>query len=158
MIGDVMALTTGINHVALVTSDLDRLIEFYVSVFEADVIADLEEGELRHAMLDLGGGVALHPFYVGANPHAAPQGEMFRRGHLDHVALDVADSESFELLRRRLVERGASDGLVTDFGTVRTVSFLDPDGWEGEIAQSRDGTLLPFVDRIQEPYVSFTAG
>jgi catechol 2,3-dioxygenase-like lactoylglutathione lyase family enzyme len=147
-----MPLTSGINHVALVTADLDRLIEFYASVFEAEVVVDMEEGGLRHAMLDLGGGAALHPFDVGDNPHAAPAAGMFQRGHVDHVALDVADSATFETLRARLVERGASDGVVTDFGSVRTVGFTDPDGWEGEVALWQAGPTLAFDARIREPW------
>jgi len=147
-----MPLTTGVHHVALVTSDLDRLIEFYVSVFEAKLNTNVEEGGLRHAMLDLGGGFALHPFFVGDNPHAAATAAMFGRGHLDHVALKVDGTATFETLRRRLVECGASDGTITDFGTVRTVTYRDPDGWEGEIAQWQAGKLLTYDKRIHEPF------
>ena len=147
-----MSLTTGANHLALVTADLDRLIDFYASVFDADVVMDMVEGDLRHAMIDLGGGFALHPFHVGENPHAETRAPMFGRGHLDHLALNVVDTEQFETIRRRLVERGASDGTVTDFGTVRTVTFTDPDGWEGEIAQWQEGEPLTFEERIQEPF------
>lgn len=147
-----MPLTAGVHHVALVTSDLDRLIEFYVSVFDAELIADLEEGGLRHALLDLGGGFALHPFFLGENPPAAERTEIFRRGHLDHVALKVDDLDTFETLRHRLVERGASDGTITDFGSVRTITYTDPDGWEGEIARWQAGPLLTCDQRIHEPY------
>ena len=56
-----MPLTSGVNHVALVTEDLDRLVEFYESVFEANVFGQLTEGPVRHAMIGLGAGMALHP-------------------------------------------------------------------------------------------------
>jgi catechol 2,3-dioxygenase-like lactoylglutathione lyase family enzyme len=147
-----MPLTTGVHHVALVTSELDRLIEFYVSVFDAELIADVEEGGLRHAMLHLGGGFALHPFFLDDNPHNSAVAEIFRRGHLDHVAVKVDDAATFATLRRRLVERGASDGTITDFGAARTITYWDPDGWEGEIAQWQARELLTFDERIQEPY------
>lgn len=153
-----MPCTTGVHHVALVTSDLDRLIAFYSSVFEAEVVLDMEEEGLRHAMLDLGGGFALHPFFLGADPGGTGGADrggippMFERGHLDHVALNVVDRETFEAVRRRLVECGASDGTVTDFGMVRTVTFVDPDGWEGEVAQWQDRSPLAFRDRIREPF------
>ena len=129
-----MPLTSGINHVALVTADLDRFVEFYTSVFEGKVFAALTEGPVRHALIDLGGGMALHPFEFAERPADGPFGDMFERGHLDHVSLNVADDETFEMLRRRLVECGASDGTMTDFGAVRTVAYRDPDGWWGEIA------------------------
>jgi catechol 2,3-dioxygenase-like lactoylglutathione lyase family enzyme len=136
-------LTSGINHVALVTADLDRFVEFYTSVFEGKVFAALTEGPVRHALIDLGGGMALHPFEFAGLPAEGPFGEMFERGHLDHVSLNVADEETFEMLRRRLVECGASDGTMTDFGAVRTVAYRDPDGWWGEIAIWTGGEPVP---------------
>lgn len=141
-------LTSGVNHVALVTNDLDRLVEFYTSVFEATLFADLTEGPVRHALIDLGGGMALHPFEFTGRPSDAPYGEMFRRGHLDHVSLNVPDEETFDVLRRRLVEREASDGIMTDFGAVRTVAFRDPDGWWGEIAIWTGGDPLPLAEAV----------
>ncbi|HZA79650.1 MAG TPA: VOC family protein [Acidimicrobiales bacterium] len=144
-----MPLTIGLNHVATLTADLDRLIRFYVEVFEAAVLADLDEDGLRHAMLDLGGGACLHPFQMDGNPHGEGSPTMFDRGHLDHVALNVGDDETFETLRRRLVAAGATDGMITDFGNVRTVWFSDPDGGEGEIAQWQRGEPLTFAERRQ---------
>jgi hypothetical protein len=77
---------------------------------------------------------------------------MFGRGHLDHIALDVADREQFEMLRQRLVAIGASNGLATDFGMLRAVVFKDPDGLEAEIALWTDGTPLRYEEAIREPY------
>lgn len=138
-----MPMTSGINHVALVTADLDRFVGFYTSVFDGQVFAELSEGPVRHALIDLGGGMALHPFEFAGRPADGPFGEMFERGHLDHVSLNVADEETFQLLRRRLVECGASDGTMTDFGAVRTVAYRDPDGWWGEIAIWTGGEPVP---------------
>jgi catechol 2,3-dioxygenase-like lactoylglutathione lyase family enzyme len=147
-----MALLTGINHVATLTADLDRLIGFYTEVFDAEVTLDMTEGGLRHAMIDLGGGACLHPFQIEGNSHGTGSGAIFDRGHMDHLALNVADEATFELLRARLVEAGASDGTVTDFGNVKSVWFLDPDGFGSEIALWRDGEPRPFDQRGQEPF------
>lgn len=148
-----MALTNGCNHVAVITEDLDRFIDFYREVFEAEVDFDLDEDGLRHAMVRLGAGFALHPFQLpGGSPHAAGSPAMFDRGHLDHLALDVADQATFEDLRARLVEAGASNGDVTDFGRVRSVSFVDPDGLDGEIAQWVDAPVRTFEERLVEAW------
>ena len=61
------------------------------------------------------------------------QTPMWGRGRLDHFGLQAASVESFETIRQRLVEHGASDGEVNDFGTARSVFFRDPDGLEGEV-------------------------
>jgi catechol 2,3-dioxygenase-like lactoylglutathione lyase family enzyme len=147
-----MTLAAGFNHLALLTADLDRLVAFYVHVFDAEVVADIEEGDLRHAMLDVGNGAALHAFEQPANPHSSGGRPLFGRGHLDHFGINVADSETFAIVRKRLVDAGASDGMITDFGRLRSVSFVDPDGCEGEVALWQDGEILRFEDRIQIPY------
>lgn len=146
------ALLAGVNHVALVTADIDRLIDFYATVFDAEVIFDLDEGDLRHAAIDLGNSAVLHPFQVDGSEHAHGLPDMFGRGHLDHVALNAADRSAFEEVRSRLVEAGASDGSVVDFGIVRTISFWDPDGGEGEVALWADGDPRHFEDRKVEAY------
>lgn len=38
-----MPLTSGMHHVATLTADIDRLIEFYERVFDGNVIADMSE-------------------------------------------------------------------------------------------------------------------
>lgn len=150
-----MALSTGCNHVALVTADLDRLIEFYTRIFDAEVVLELDEGGLRHAMIDLGGGFRLHPFeFTDGNPHGTASEATFGRGHLDHLAIDVDDPDVFELLRTRLVEVGATDGELTDFGAVRSVWFHDPDGMGCEIAMWTEGEPLAFTDRGRHPYTA----
>lgn len=147
-----MPLATGCNHVALVTEDLDRFLAFWTTVFEAEVRLDMKEGPVRHAMVDLGGGFCLHPFeFAEANDHGRASPTIFERGHLDHVAIAVDDPEAFDLLRHRLVEAGACDGTLVDFGTVRTVWFEDPDGMGCEIAHWAEGTPLPLADAVRQP-------
>lgn len=146
-------LTTGCNHVAVVTEDLDRFLRFYTEVFDAQVRWHLDEGPLRHALLDLGGGFGLHPFQLAdGSVHARGSATMFDRGHLDHLAIDVPDVAAFEEVRRRLVACGASDGTVTDFGVTRNVWFEDPDGHGSEIALWVDAPPRTFADRTVEAY------
>jgi catechol 2,3-dioxygenase-like lactoylglutathione lyase family enzyme len=147
-----MTLAAGFNHLAVLTADLDRFLAFYVQAFDATVLADIEEDGLRHAMLDVGNGAALHAFEQPANPDASGRPTLFGRGHLDHFGINVADTETFEIVRKRLVDAGASDGTITDFGALRSVSFLDPDGCDSEVALWRDGEILRFEDRIRIPY------
>jgi len=52
-----MPLTTGINHVATLTPDMDRLVRFYTEAFEAKVTFEMvaTEEQPRIVVLDLDG-------------------------------------------------------------------------------------------------------
>jgi len=132
-----VALTGGLHHLATLTADMDRLIAFYGRVFDAAVVADMREEGLRHVFLDLGGGVLLHPFEIPGVE--VPQGELpiFARGRIDHLALRAESPEAFWLLRERIHEAGASDGVVTDMGPLLSAGFTDPDGLWGEVCWDR---------------------
>jgi len=146
-----MPLSSGCNHVTTITGDIDRLIGFYRRVFDAEVIFEQDEGDLRHAGLDLGGGFFLHPFqFRERNPNATPSDAMFHRGHIDHFALNFTRPEDFAEARRRLVAEGATAGNMRDFGMFRIVSFRDPDGMSAEIGLHADGPALTLEESSVE--------
>jgi catechol 2,3-dioxygenase-like lactoylglutathione lyase family enzyme len=129
-------LLEGFNHVAVITNDSERLHSFYREVFDATVRATpvIPEGAgMRLTFIDLGPYSELNVFEIDGNTEADRQTPMFGRGRIDHLALQAASLESFETVRDRLIERGASDGFVTDFGPILSVFFKDPDGLECEV-------------------------
>jgi hypothetical protein len=117
---------------------MDRLIAFYERAFDARVTADLEEEGLRHAFIAVGPHTVLHPFQVPGIEPPGPQA-MFQRGRLDHFALNAASEAAFREVRRRLVAEGASDGAVTDMGSLLLLGFTDPDGGAHEVAWVKPG-------------------
>lgn len=154
-----MPVTSGAHHLAIFTADMDRLIAFYEAMFDAETRFDISEpgpggGVVRHALIDLGQGFMLHPFQMPEpTGHEAGSMQMARRGHIDHLALQVPDEETLQDVRQRLFEAGASDGVVTDFGAIRLVAFADPDGMEGEVAVwTGKDRVLSFGERGREPY------
>lgn len=129
-------LLSGFNHVAILTNDTDRLHAFYREVFEADIAeADVvvEAGAPRVSFIHIGPTAELNVFEFEGNIEADRQTPMFGRGRIDHIALQASSLESFEELRRRLMERGAADDFVTDFGQMMSVFWRDPDGLECEL-------------------------
>jgi len=137
-------LLTGINHVAIMTEDLDRFTAFYTDVLEASVVFEETNPQFRHAILAVGGTSVLHPVQMAENNHARASSTMMDRGHLDHLALDVPSREAFDEVRRRLVGRGASDGAITDLGPKLSFWFVDPDGMHIEVDWVRDPSLQGF--------------
>ena len=51
----------------------------------------------------------------------------------------AASPDAFTNICRRLVDAGASDGVITDFGEVRSIFFRDPDSMEGEVLIAKGG-------------------
>jgi catechol 2,3-dioxygenase-like lactoylglutathione lyase family enzyme len=129
--------TIGFNHVATMTHDLERYLDFYVDIFGAQVLHIMEaKGDHpRMAIVDMGGDGALNVFEVPAGSIVGNRGQMGGRGPIDHYALAVGSEEELLAIRDRLVAVGASPGEVTQFGAgLRSVFFRDPDGAELEVA------------------------
>jgi catechol 2,3-dioxygenase-like lactoylglutathione lyase family enzyme len=127
-------LLDGMNHVAIVTNDMDRLHAFYRDVFEATVSHEMTDGPgLRLSFVDIGPHTQLNVFSIDGNTEAARQTPMFGRGRIDHLGLQARSKEAFDTIRDRLMDRKATDGFVTDFGPILSLFFRDPDGLEGEV-------------------------
>lgn len=126
-------LLDGINHVAVLTGDTERLVAFYGEVFGARARTIEENDELKLTIVQVGPTEELNVFEMPGNDQHERQVPMFGRGRLDHLALQASSIEAFGTIRDRLVERGASDGFVTDFGPLLSVFFRDPDGLEAEV-------------------------
>jgi len=129
-------LTSGFNHVAVLTNDTERLVDFYTSVFDAEVLRDgghFEEDNMRFTILQVGPSAELNVFNIKGNTESERQTPMFGRGRLDHLALQAESLEAFDTIRKRLIARGAADDFVTDFGPMLSLFFRDPDGLECEV-------------------------
>ncbi len=127
-------LLDGVNHVAVLTRDTQRLSRFYTEVFDAPPARTIEQQPgFKLSLIDIGIGRELNVFEIDGNDEADRQTPMFGRGRLDHVGLQAVSLEAFEEIRRRLMARGAADDFVTDFGAVLSMFFVDPDGLEGEV-------------------------
>jgi catechol 2,3-dioxygenase-like lactoylglutathione lyase family enzyme len=127
-------LVDGFNHVAVLTADTDRFVAFYAEMFGATVRGTQKPtDDLTLTIVMVGASSELNVFEIAGNEEAQRQVPMFGRGRLDHLALQAASLEAFTTVRERLVERGASDGFVTDFGPILSLFFRDPDGLEAEV-------------------------
>ncbi len=148
---DTRSLTTGFNHVAVITRDLDRSAEFWCAVLDAS-FRELPEGHGRHGFitLDADGSSVLHVFEVPESytgPH--PSGPIMQRGRIDHLAIAAADERALVEIRDRLVARKSSSGSIQLFGSyLLSVHGIDPDGKEYEVACARTGELLSDDDYV----------
>ena len=134
-------LLNGVNHVAIVTNDTDRLVAFYREVFEAEVAGRQGFEGFGLTFIIIGETAELNVFEIEGNTEADRQTPMFGRGRIDHVGLQAASMDAFDQIRDRLIARGASDQFVTDFSPVLSFLFRDPDGLEGEVCVPNPDTV-----------------
>src|SRR5579862_5564052 len=122
----------GINHLALVTTDMDATVRFYHGVLGARLVADLAAPNFRHYFFEIGTGNTVAFFeYKDApvEPFAKPAGVPDPRAiQFDHVSFNLPDEDALLELRRRLKEAGSEVTDVVDHGFLRSVYFTDPNG------------------------------
>lgn len=130
-----MPTTIGFNHVATLTPDLDRLVDFYRTVFGAEVTHEMaaRDDHPRMVILDLGGGAALNVFEVSAEDIIGERRRQGGRGAIDHYGLAVESLTALESVKGRLVAAGADIGEIQQLGTEWSLFFRDPDGMELEV-------------------------
>jgi catechol 2,3-dioxygenase-like lactoylglutathione lyase family enzyme len=120
----------GINHLALVTPDMDTTVRFYVGVLGMRLVATTMAGPMRHYFFEMGRGNTVAFFEIaGAETFAKAAGAPGDRAiQLDHISFDVPDEHALEMLRKRLLDAGSEVTTVVDHGFIRSVYFTDPNG------------------------------
>jgi len=122
----------GINHLALVTTDMDPTVLFYHGTLGARLVATIGTPEFRHYFFEFGpqctvaffeySGAAIEPF---SKPAGVPDA---RAAQFDHLALNLPDEEALLELQQRLKSAGCGVTDIIDHGSVRSVYFTDSSG------------------------------
>jgi catechol 2,3-dioxygenase-like lactoylglutathione lyase family enzyme len=130
-----MSITIGFNHVATLTPDIDRLVEWYSEAFGAEVTFEMDKRDdhPRMVILDLGGGAALNVFEVEPGEIIGERRRQGGRGAIDHFALAVDSRASLERVRDKLASMGADIGEIQQLGDEWSLFFRDCDGMELEV-------------------------
>lgn len=142
----------GINHLALVSSDMERTVDFYTNVLGMPLIKTLEiPGGGQHFFFDCGNGDSVAFFWFPDAPAHAPgiasAAEMpgagsivSAHGSMNHVAFDVP-VDKFDEYVEKLKAKGVEVSMVLNHDNsertvapemhdgvfVRSVYFRDPD-------------------------------
>lgn len=122
----------GVNHLALVTPDMDATVRFYHGVLGARLVADLAAPGFRHYFFEFGEGNTVAFFEYRdqpLEPFALPAGVPDpRKVQFDHLSFNLADENALLDLRARLKAAGSEVTDVIDHGFLRSVYFTDPHG------------------------------
>ena len=121
----------GINHLALVTPDMDATVRFYHGVLGMRLVATVMAGPMRHYFFETGPGNTVAFFEVkGADAFTAPAGipDRLRKAQFDHLSFNLPDEQALLDLAARLKAEGCEVTDVVDHGFVRSIYFNDPHG------------------------------
>lgn len=137
-----MPLSTGFNHVATLTTDMNRTVRFYEQAFGAVVREEVlpRDDHPWMKVVDIGGGAALNIFEVPAEDIIGERRRQSHRGAIDHFAISVDSRGTLETMRGRLEAAGAQEvGQLQQLGQTLSVFFRDPDGMELEVCCPAEG-------------------
>ena len=136
----------GINHLALVTDDMDITTRFYAGVLGMPLVATLMAGPMRHYFFEMAPGNTVAFFEVAG-------AELFQKGagspaphpvQLDHLSFNLADEDALHQLRARILAAGSEVTEIVDHGQMKSVYFTDPNGIALEASYwAIDGTGRP---------------
>jgi catechol 2,3-dioxygenase-like lactoylglutathione lyase family enzyme len=122
----------GINHLALITPDMDTTVRFWHGVLGAELVGTIGAPGFRHYFFRVGDASSVAFFeYDGADvPRVDKVAGIFdaRSPHFDHVSLNLPDDSALLSLQQRLRDAGCEVTDVVDHVVVHSIYFTDPNG------------------------------
>jgi catechol 2,3-dioxygenase-like lactoylglutathione lyase family enzyme len=122
----------GVNHLALITSDMDATVRFWHGVLGARLVATIGTPAFKHYFFDIGDGNTIAFFeYTGQHldTYAKPAGVPYdKASQFDHLSLNLPDEEALVRLQERLKSHDCEVTDVIDHGFIRSIYFSDPTG------------------------------
>ncbi len=123
---------SGINHLALITADMDATVRFYHGVLGARLAATAATSEFRHYFFEFGPHCTVAFFEYATltiEPFAKPAGVPDPRAiQFDHLALNLPDESALHDLRRRLAQADCEVTDIVEHSSVHSVYFTDNNG------------------------------
>ncbi|MFT7599296.1 MAG: catechol 2,3-dioxygenase-like lactoylglutathione lyase family enzyme [Acidimicrobiales bacterium] len=121
---------SGVNHLALVTNDMDATTRFYAGVLGMPLVTTLMAGPMRHYFFEMAPGNTVAFFEI-------PGAEIFNKAaggpaphpvQLDHISFNLPDEAALHALRARLDAAGCEVTEIVDHGSIQSVYFTDNNG------------------------------
>ena len=124
----------GINHLALITGDMEKTTRYYRDTLEMPLVAATGNKPngltYRHYFFKLGEGNTIaffeYPNVVERHKEAGVPEDGWLQ--IDHIAFNVEDETALLALRERLLSNGEDVTVVVDHKIVKSIYFTDPNG------------------------------
>jgi len=140
-----MVKFNGVNHLAMVTGNIDATIRFWRDLLGMRLIAGLGKPGYRHYFFEITGRDMIAFFeWPGITP--VPEKEHGRpvSGHFifDHVSIGVETEDDLWQLKDRLAAAGIWVSEVIDHGFIHSIYSYDPNGIPVEFSHHVVGTHI----------------
>ena len=121
----------GINHLALVTPDMDATVRFYHGVLGMPIVATINAGPMRHYFFEMGAGNTI-AFFCWSTPRSAtfakPAGIPTDAPPSSTTCRSTCPSCGTCSTCRPASAAGVEVTELVDHGFIRSVYFTDPNG------------------------------
>ncbi|MFH1983013.1 MAG: VOC family protein [Pseudomonadota bacterium] len=120
---------TGINHLAMVTGDMDATVRFWRDLLGMRLVAGLGRPGYRHYFFEISGEDMIAFFeWPGAEPLAEKDHGVPVAGPcgFDHVSIAVASDDDIWEVKDRLTAAGHWVSEVIDHGFIHSIYAFDP--------------------------------
>lgn len=152
----------GVNHLALITPDMDGTVRFYHGVLGMRLVATLMAGPMRHYFFEIAPGNTVAFFeWKGIATFAKPAGWRVETAlQFDHLSFNLPDHDSLLALRARLEAVGVEVTEEVDHGFIHSIYFTDNNGialeasyWLADATARDEGDRTAFSDPDPVPAV-----
>lgn len=145
---------TGINHLAMVTADMDATIRFWRDLLGMRMIAGLGEAGFRHYFFEIDKHNTIAFFeWEGAKPIEKKLHGIPFKGPIvfDHISFGMESSEETWKLKDTLEDAGIKCSDMIDHGFIHSVYAFDPNGIAIEFSYSVEGRDIHETPFMQDP-------
>jgi len=122
---------SGLNHLAMVTDDMDKTVRFYRDTLGCKLVATIGNDRFRHYFFEIGPGNTIAFFeWPGVHPGVPekPAGMPESGRQFDHLSFNVDSYDELLALQQRLRDRGVDVTRVVDHQFIHSIYFDDPNG------------------------------
>ena len=149
-----MATFTGINHLAMVTSDMETTIRFWRDLLGLPMVAGLGGARYRHYFFSIS-ETDMIAFFEWEQAEPVPEKDhgvpVAGPVAFDHVSLAVADDADLWELRAKLEAAGFWASEIVDHGFIHSLYSFDPNNIAIEFSAPVRGVDIRRSPRMIDP-------
>ena len=153
-----MVKYSGVNHLALVTGDMDRTVRFWRDLLGLPLVAGMGQPGYRHYFFALGPH-DLIAFFEWPQVEPLPEKDhgypVTGRVVFDHISMGVEAEDDLWELKDRLEAAGFWVSEIMDHGFIHSLYSFDPNGIPIEFSHYQEGVDLRarpvMIDREPSP-------